>query len=267
MAAGVQAVFAVARYLRDRLADGKFFGRTLRERNNSFQAFVLDPRLPAVLIRPYLHWLPDIYASFADEAHIRQDDLHDNLQMFLAGSVAQERILYYGTNQLRRGYEWLLRLVAERPELVLIHCGRLNEHQDITETTQKQQIQLINEGRLFETRSFVTDRRITDSAFGACNYVLLPYRNHYGSSGILLQAASYGKPVLVPHTGLMAYWVNQHGIGRTFSEGSYESFWQEWSILKQSYRDLEEPARRFARRFTREQVYEALDRGLAQVGK
>lgn len=262
----IRGILDIARYMRNRLYDRIFFEHMLKVDKKSFQAFVLDPRLPNILNRPYLHWLPDIYSTFADESNIEQNNLYDDLQMFLAGTVAQERILYYGTNQLRRGYAWLLRLVSESSDAVLIHCGRLNERHDMTETTSKQRIQLMAEGRLFETRCFVTDRRITDCAYGVCKTVLLPYQNQYGSSGIMLQASSYGKPVLVPRGGLMAYWVMKHGFGRTFGEGSYDDFLQEVEFLRQNYHDYVIPAKQFAERFTREHVYAALDHGLAQVG-
>lgn len=260
-----RSILSTARYLRNWFADEVFFGYTLKGANNSFQAFVLDPRLPEVLSRSYLHWLPDIYAPFADDASIEQADLYAEIQAFLAESADQERILYYGTNQLRRGYEWLFRLVAERSNTVLIHCGRLNEYQDMTEGIRLQRLKLMSERRLFETGCFITDRRITDRAYTACKYVLLPYQSHYGSSGVMLQALSYGKPVLVPRGGLMAYWADRYKFGRTYSEGKYENFLQEWLALQREYHSREWPARQFISRFTREQVYMALDHGLAQV--
>jgi len=53
----------------------------------------------------------------------------------------------------------------------------------------------------------------------AARAVVLPYRHHDGSSGIMLQAAAAGRPVLVPDRGLMAWRTRRFGLGETFADG------------------------------------------------
>jgi len=196
---------------------------------------------------------------------MRQDRLFADLQRFLEDHMGKEFILYYGANQTRRGYEWILRLASEYPDTIFIHCGRLYEGQNMSETARRYRSLLLDQRRIFEAKAFITDRRITESAYAACNYVLLPYQNHYGSSGVMLKSASYGKPVLVPRSGLMGYWVKNHRFGKTFIDGSYKDFLAKWSDLRKSYAVYQEPARRFARMFDSKHVYESLDFGMAQL--
>ena len=56
---------------------------------------------------------------------------------------------------------------------------------------------------------------------------VLPYRRHYVSSGVMLQALEADRPVLVPDRGLMAWRTLAFGLGRTYAEGSYEDLRRE----------------------------------------
>ena len=68
-------------------------------------------------------------------------------------------------------------------------------------------------------RAVVHDRHLTDHelamAFAACDRVLLPYRSHYGSSGILSTAAAMSKPVIASDFHLIGRRVTDHALGVT----------------------------------------------------
>lgn len=56
--------------------------------------------------------------------------------------------------------------------------------------------------------------------FQMADVILAPYQHHIGMSGILLQAASAGKPVLSSNFGLMGEMVKQHCLGLAIDSSS-----------------------------------------------
>ncbi len=52
-----------------------------------------------------------------------------------------------------------------------------------------------------------------DAWIGASDLVLLPYRGHVGSSGVLVRAAGWGKPVLGGDTGLVGEHIRRRRLG------------------------------------------------------
>lgn len=61
---------------------------------------------------------------------------------------------------------------------------------------------------------FVTDQEM-DRAMAACDVILVPYRGFKGSSGLLIRAAHFGKPVIATDEGLLGYLVSKNGLGET----------------------------------------------------
>jgi hypothetical protein len=53
--------------------------------------------------------------------------------------------------------------------------------------------------------------------FKSATHIILPYRDFWGSSGVMLQALGYGIPVLVPEEGIMGYRVKKYKLGLTYS--------------------------------------------------
>ena len=261
----VRSVLRKAKWL---ALDYWFFRYKLPSLFPSIQVFVLDPRFTRLMKRANIRWLPDVYApfDFTVDSSPQQDDIWLGLQEFLSRKKDGETILYFGTNQKRRGYEWLLGLVQEHKELSFLHCGRLDEQGEMSSTALDMRRMLADEGRLYETRKFVTDTRVVESSYRSCQYILLPYQGHYGSSGVMIQAASYGKPVLVPRGGLMAYWVNQYQFGRTFAPGSFQDFKREFHLMRREWSKYVPFTSAFARQFSRDAVYRALDDCLQSFG-
>jgi glycosyltransferase involved in cell wall biosynthesis len=77
--------------------------------------------------------------------------------------------------------------------------------------------------RLFKDLKYLSREELA-GYFQASDYLLMPYRNVYGSSGILGHAARYGKPVLASKGGLIGHLTRSYGIGHTFKPGRKSSF-------------------------------------------
>jgi len=131
---------------------------------------------------------------------------------------AKRRILlHFGTGSPRKGLPWIVEAMEslppeERPYLV---CGG---QLDLEETLRLrlQQLEIVGSARVFD-RYFSEQERLY--VFRAADAVALAYRAHYGSSGILVNAAAAGRPVIATDSGLVGERVRQHGLGVTVPEG------------------------------------------------
>lgn len=68
-------------------------------------------------------------------------------------------------------------------------------------------------GVQFVLRFAFVPHEAVDTHFRMADWVLAPYPNHVGMSGILLLAAAAGKPVLASDFGLMGAYVKRHRLG------------------------------------------------------
>lgn len=265
---GVERLLDYARNALDALKEQWFFRYKFFKLGNSNRVLVLDPRFVNLMQEPRIYWLPDIYKPL-DEPRIdncrRQDSILEALNIFISLHKNKDVILYFGTNQTRRGYDWLLKLVADNDDLIFVHCGRLDENIDMSTAAREFRKKLNFQGRLFETKEFLVDDRLVDRAYSICKYVLLPYIGHYGSSGVLLQAISYNKPVLVPDVGLMDYWVSKYQLGMTFRHSSYQNFLKKYQEIRVKH-FASSSFHQFSSMFSKNQVYQAIDRVMFDFG-
>lgn len=184
-------------------------------------ALVLDERFAAE--HPHTHrWMPDIYRE-PPEVYAADDGetglWQERLESFLAAAGSRPVIAYIGTNQERRGYDTLLRLALEE-DGCFIHCGRLGEHDGPDEASVRALRTALRErGALFETGGAYLHPETADLFLRAARCIVLPYRRHDGSSGVMLQALAAGRPVVVPDRGLMAYRARTFGLGTTYRAG------------------------------------------------
>lgn len=74
-----------------------------------------------------------------------------------------------------------------------------------------------------ETLRFVDDQEM-DAAMEAADVVLVAYRDFKGSSGMLIRAAHFGKPVIATDEGLMSYFVRIHRLGASIDVGNPKTF-------------------------------------------
>ena len=79
--------------------------------------------------------------------------------------------------------------------------------------------------------------------FAASDAVLLPYLNHFGTSGVLSRAMAAGKPVIVSDDQLLGRLVREHSLGFLFPSGDVAALTER---IRQAVQLSPEAANRFA---------------------
>ncbi len=65
-----------------------------------------------------------------------------------------------------------------------------------------------------------------------CDVVLIPYQRHVGSSGLLIWAASAGKPVITQDFGLIGALTRAYKLGQTVDTKNWHIVWQDLSRIQ-----------------------------------
>ena len=93
----------------------------------------------------------------------------------------------------------------------------------------------------------VLDRFIADdierALFSACDAVWLGYKQHYGMSGVLVQAYRFGKPVIATADGLIGWFCRDGQLGPRIDDLSRASIAQALGELARRWRDGAAPPR------------------------
>jgi glycosyltransferase involved in cell wall biosynthesis len=114
----------------------------------------------------------------------------------------------------RKGIDLLIQAFArarKEPDQRLLLIGRQSPE---VRALIKQQSALVASQQLLVRDQFA-DQATFEAVFAAADMVVLPYPEHVGSSGILLRAVQWGKPVLAADWGWIG-WVTRHfELGRT----------------------------------------------------
>lgn len=215
----------------------------------------------------YLHLLPDPYCEFGlSSPENLPDEQRRDLDALRGFLDADERFVLpvLGKFDRRKNNLWIAQAVDRTPGLRLAVLGQRVPDPEGDPGIDALLDRLQRQGRLFLRFGYVPEllfRAILASPRVRC--LPLPYRNHYGSSGIQIMGAEYGLPVLVPEIGLMAQRVTRHGLGRLFAVGDPRSFEEQLGLL---VREGREPyaghCARFIANFGPEAVGTALDRAL-----
>lgn len=126
-------------------------------------------------------------------------------------------ILVYGSLTIRKNIQKLLEAVSLIPdiEICILLAGIQSEDiQNLMSTPLAQN--LISENRLFQSEGFHDDLR-EYLVFKAADAVWLGYEKRFqGSSGVMIQAASIGCPVLSSSYGLIGQLTEQYDLGIKF---------------------------------------------------
>lgn len=207
-------------------------------------------------------WMPDIFRELdrpPAETKAETRAWATRLQAFVAANANRPVIVYVGPSQARRGYTDLLRLALAEGGCV-VHCGQLGGPRGTGEVEEQPlRAALAQGGALLETQEPYLWPGTADAFFRAAPCVVLPYRQHYGSSGIMLQAVAAGRPVLVPDRGLMAWRVRTFGLGETYRDGDFADMARQFRALcARSPAVYEGRLRRYAECFSRDQVAAAI---------
>lgn len=181
-------------------------------------------------------WLPDVFQKYAEEI-IKPDEKSsqriwvEKLELFKARNKNRFLFLYFGTAQYRRGYDILLTL-AKETDGCFIHCGLRDVYAKYPCNINETIASLRNEGRFFETNTYIDDPLCIEYFFRSVSHLILPYRDFYGSSGVMLQALEYGIPVLAPDTGIIGYRIKKYNLGITYLNSDINSLKTELHRFK-----------------------------------
>lgn len=177
------------------------------------------------------HFLPDPWSGDFSQPNDRAKEI---LKIPLDKFV----FLNYGIGDKRKGLHLVIRAMLETSDesrLYLLCAGQISKNNTICSGLDK----LVTLGR-----AKVMDRYVSDAeealCFCAADAVLLPYIDHFGSSGVLSLAAGAGKMVVASDDGLVGRRVLEHKLGLLFSSGNSKALGKSMSqamLLSGSDRD------------------------------
>jgi len=177
-------------------------------------AWVCDPLLQE-RISPRqgqsIHTLPDAWPSrpVSDAGDARKQ---------LGLPAGETLFLHLGDSSNRKGLldaigAW--ERIADLPRVTLVRAGVMAPGQADAMKA------LILRGRAILHEGYVPDKKM-DLYLRACDWILMPYRQHEGSSGLLSGAAAAGRPVISSDYGLLGYRVSSSRLGIVFPHMSVE---------------------------------------------
>jgi glycosyltransferase involved in cell wall biosynthesis len=126
-------------------------------------------------------------------------------------------LLNYGVGDRRKGLHLTVQAMLDRPldsRLFLLCAGKVSPARGLSDkllTLEKQ-----GAAKILNRYVSVAEESL---CFCASDTVLLTYRKHFGSSGVLSLAAAAGKMVIASDEGLVAQRVRDHNLGWLFSSG------------------------------------------------
>lgn len=134
-------------------------------------------------------------------------------------NIENERkiFLLFGYMEPRKGTHKALEAISlmsqeDAQKICLLIVGQSNQEYKFvlerltSKVTSSHPIQIITK------HEFVSEEAM-QTYFKSADYVLIPYQDHVGMSGVLLHAALAGKPVLASNYGLIAKIVKEHQLG------------------------------------------------------
>lgn len=123
-------------------------------------------------------------------------------------------VLVYGVITLRKGVDALIEATNSPrwPDNVCILLAGTQGHDVQCLLNSERVKQLRRSGRLVELSGYLSDEE-EDLAFSASDVVWVGYRNHFGMSGVLVQAARAGRPVIATDEGLIGWLARMHRTG------------------------------------------------------
>jgi glycosyltransferase involved in cell wall biosynthesis len=130
-------------------------------------------------------------------------------------------LLFFGVGSPRKGLgvaaDAVWSLPVESNALLLV-AGK----QDLQGPLRDKIVTLVQRGR-----AHLIDRYVSSNeekwCFQAADAVLLPYLNHFGTSGVLSRACATGKFVMASDEQLIGKLVEEHGLGFVFTSGNSRS--------------------------------------------
>jgi len=228
-------------------------------------AFSVDPIFIKELRDKRFHYIPDIYRTWDNDVsdfQILIRKLKSKYNVFLERHPKKEVILFFGTRSRYKGYDKLLFLAANHPDTIFVSCGRPLENEKYFYDIERLKLELEQQGRIFEVNiPFLSHNDFFEHLFHSCNFMVFPYDDFYRPSGIMVQATSFGKPVIVPSVGYMNHMVDEYNVGLTYKNNDIVDLFRKFNIIKKEYFKYSENALNFSKNFSRENIDGALSKG------
>jgi len=184
----------------------------------------------------YYYWLPDVFQQYADlivqNEKSEQRVWIERLDEFKEKNKERFMFLYFGTAQFRRGYDILLKMAVDNGGC-FIHCGLNTDTEKYAFDINELRSSLRKNGRLFETDQYIEDPLCIEYFFKSVSHLVLPYRNFFGSSGVMLQALNFGIPILAPENGIIGYRIKKYQLGITYNEKNVTSLNTQFNMFKE----------------------------------
>ena len=150
----------------------------------------------------------------------------------------------------------MLQLPPESPAFLL--CAGQQNPTGKTASGLEQLVQQ-GRGRLINRYVSVAEEK---NCFAASDVVLLPYLNHFGTSGVLSRAMAAGKPIIVSDEQLLGRLTREQGLGLLFPSGDVkmlcEKIRQAAAFSPEETRGFSIAARAYALRYSRAAYRRAL---------
>ncbi|NOR48477.1 MAG: hypothetical protein GQ533_10620 [Methanosarcinaceae archaeon] len=209
-----------------------------------------------------IFWLPDISKSF--NVDMNNDDaefelLCPQIDNFLINNKGKDVLLFFGRDFNRKGFDFIIELALEDEQFIVLRAGDPLENMDESQEIMEKMSILEKNGRLLNIPKFIKNPIIISKLFQATNYILLPYRDHYSSSGVMLQAIEFQKPVVVPNIGLMGKRVFENHLGITYKHKNYDEFKKAVYKMQNEHYNYITYTITFYESFSKEAIFKKLD--------
>ncbi|WP_417488820.1 hypothetical protein [Maricaulis sp.] len=218
------------------------------------------------LIEEVGHYEPE--EVLTDEETTLYKRLAGRYQQWKGRHKGKKIVLLFGDLEVRKGFDFLLRLAADRPDLILVRLGRIKPgYQVLNWREVRAREKLIEDDRLLEFSTYCGSQKFIDRLFRDAHYIPLAYRNHARTSGVWRQVMSFGKPVIFPSYGVCGFRTEANRVGLTYEPNNYDSFIAAFDELDSNYDEYAERAQEyFDRRLSDKAFVATLEHCLTESG-
>ena len=195
--------------------------KKLLKRKFFSKLFINDPKLLIKNTTSPCQNFPTVFKSIVDPWENRYSYSKNEARNHWGISSDKKVFLFYGTGSYRKGLTVALEAMEKCKDYEKNHLlcvGSVSPEGKVKVKIEE----LVEAGKVTLVDRYV-DSHEEGMAFCSCDFVLLPYINHYGSSGVLSKAAIYQRPVICSDEYLLANLVKTYKLGLCFASNDATS--------------------------------------------